>query len=63
MNQPKILTSDRVIALEFTEPFDLPEVELIRVLTEKGMRLKIDKKRFGNIQVGDQIDIYLEVIK
>ena len=55
--EPKMLTSDRIM---YSLPFD--EV-LNSIRTEKGMRLLVDNRRFGNLQGGQQIDIYIDVVE
>lgn len=57
------LTSDRVISINPYEGNTLYPVTLLKVRTDKDMVLLIDKERFGDIEVGDQINIHLEVVK
>ena len=59
----EMLTSDRVISIRLSNPYDFPSIELLEIETEKGMLLKIDQKRWKDIKVGDQINIGLEHIE
>jgi len=54
------LTSDRVKAISFREVDDFYNMELLNVHTDRGMLLIVDKKRYGDLKIGDQIDIHLD---
>ena len=54
------LTSDRIVSIGMTAPFNSPSVDLMEVRTEKGMTLIVDIKRCGHLKIGQQIDIHLE---
>jgi len=60
MDKMKMLTSDRIVSIRLGGTFDMPELELLEIETEKGMLLKVDKNRWEKLKVGDQINIGLE---
>ena len=65
-NKIRNVTSDRVIGKEYTDGYGdifLYGIQLIELSTEKGMRIIVDERRFAEIDIGDQIDIYLKVTK
>ena len=57
------LTSDLVVNVSIPYKEDFYDIEIKEIETSKGMTLIIDSKRFNDIEVGDQIDIYLKVTK
>jgi len=56
----KMLTSDRIVSISLAPQFDMPGLEMLNIQTEKGMTLLVDKNRWGDLRVGDQINIGLE---
>ena len=57
------LTSDRVVKKTKLEYLTDARQVLFELITEKDMVIIVDENRFKDIEVGDQINIHLEVIK
>ena len=57
------LTSDREVKKTKLEYLNEARQVLFELITEKDMVIIVDENRFKDIEVGDQINIHLEVIK
>ena len=57
----KMLTSDRITGITSGGTYEDLDLELLKIRTEKGMSLIVDKDRWRDLQVGDQIDIGLSI--
>lgn len=57
------VTSDRVVARGWDEHDPLYDLDLFTIITEKDNKITLDKRRFDSVQPGDQINIYMEVMK
>lgn len=61
--EPRSLTSDRIVGKSSIYIDEFMKIELVDLKTEKGNKFTVDQRRFSDIDVGDQIDIFLTVTK